>query len=94
MKSSAAKTFYACANCGAVFARWAGQCPDCGAWDSLHEEKATGGARAIEKGTRKRREAPATQTLGEISIDTAAVIATGIGEFDERMSIQEQDMEY
>jgi DNA repair protein RadA/Sms len=83
MKSASTKSFYACAKCGAVFARWAGQCPDCGAWDTMHEEKATGGVRAVEKGTsRKRREAPATQTLAEISLDTAAVIATGIGEFD------------
>ena len=50
----------------------------------MHEEKASGGVRAVEKGgtSRKRREAPATQTLAEISMDTVAVIATGIGEFD------------
>ena len=83
MKANSNKTFYACANCGSVFARWAGQCPDCGAWDTLHEEKNTlslrerGGVRG-----RGKREAPATQTLAEISVDTAAVIATGIGEFD------------
>ncbi|WP_457675295.1 DNA repair protein RadA [Thiolapillus sp.] len=32
-----AKTLYACRDCGGSFPKWAGQCPDCGAWNSLEE---------------------------------------------------------
>jgi len=31
------KTIYACRECGAGFPKWSGQCPDCGAWNSLEE---------------------------------------------------------
>ena len=29
---------YACQSCGAIQTRWSGQCPACGAWNSLVEE--------------------------------------------------------
>ena len=32
-----AKTFYSCTQCGAQSPKWAGQCADCGAWNSLIE---------------------------------------------------------
>ncbi|MBL4647604.1 MAG: DNA repair protein RadA [Gammaproteobacteria bacterium] len=32
------KTVYACSECGAQFPKWAGQCNDCQAWNSLQEE--------------------------------------------------------
>ncbi len=37
------KTAYCCQSCGAVHFKWAGKCPDCGAWNSLVEEFAEGG---------------------------------------------------
>ena len=37
---------YACTQCGASTRQWHGQCPDCGAWNSLEKEVGdTGGAR-------------------------------------------------
>ena len=30
---------YACQQCGATFSKWAGKCDDCGAWNSLAEER-------------------------------------------------------
>jgi DNA repair protein RadA/Sms len=38
------KTAYSCQSCGSVHFKWAGKCPDCGAWNSLVEEFAEGGA--------------------------------------------------
>jgi DNA repair protein RadA/Sms len=38
------KTAYSCQNCGAVHFKWAGKCADCGAWNTLIEEFAEGGA--------------------------------------------------
>ncbi|MBU6141223.1 MAG: DNA repair protein RadA [Proteobacteria bacterium] len=38
------KTAYSCQSCGAIHFKWAGKCPDCGAWNSLVEEFEEGGA--------------------------------------------------
>ena len=38
------KTAYSCQNCGSVHFKWAGKCPDCGAWNSMVEEFAEGGS--------------------------------------------------
>ncbi len=35
---SKVKTVYACSACGATHPKWQGQCPDCGAWNSLTEQ--------------------------------------------------------
>ncbi len=32
-----AKRLYGCTECGATFPKWSGQCPDCGAWNTLVE---------------------------------------------------------
>lgn len=33
-----AKLQYQCNACGTAHSKWAGQCPDCGAWNTLHEK--------------------------------------------------------
>src|SRR5579863_2578122 len=47
-----AKTIYVCDACGGKTLRWAGQCPDCGAWNTLTETQSLGSsaARAAEGG--------------------------------------------
>jgi DNA repair protein RadA/Sms len=47
---------YACQSCGAVHSKWAGQCPACGAWNSLAEEIVSRppGALAPARGTKTR----------------------------------------
>ncbi len=35
-----AKTSFVCSACGAVHKKWAGRCDDCGAWNTISEEKA------------------------------------------------------
>jgi len=80
MKPPNPKSFYACSSCGSVFARWQGQCPECGTWDSLHEEKEPGrpgGSRAKGK-----RAAPETIELAKVPAETMGIIASGISEFD------------
>lgn len=37
------KTAYSCQSCGAIHFKWAGKCPDCGAWNSMVEEFEEGG---------------------------------------------------
>ncbi|MDP9324345.1 MAG: DNA repair protein RadA, partial [Acidobacteriota bacterium] len=34
------KTVFACQECGAQSQKWLGRCPECGAWNSLVEERA------------------------------------------------------
>ncbi len=79
---AAAKTFYACSACGSVFAKWAGQCPDCGTWNTIHEEKAPSGPASGKGGGGRKRAAPVVATLAEVPVDALAVLATGIGELD------------
>ena len=38
------KTAYSCQSCGSIHFKWAGKCPDCGAWNSMVEEFEEGGA--------------------------------------------------
>ena len=32
------KTQFVCSQCAAIFKQWAGQCTQCGAWNSISEE--------------------------------------------------------
>ena len=47
------KSEFVCQQCGATYAKWVGQCSNCGAWNSLVEQVAepeVGKKSAIEKG--------------------------------------------
>ncbi|MCB1735475.1 MAG: DNA repair protein RadA [Gammaproteobacteria bacterium] len=80
-----AKAQYVCAECGGISNKWAGQCPDCGAWNSLSEQivsaaktTAGGGRFAGYAGN-----AGATPTpLREVPPETIGRTPTGIGELD------------
>jgi len=70
---------FLCQSCGAAYARWAGRCEACGAWNSLIEEGA-GGAGAPARFSRKGR-LFVIETLKGDSHD-APRVASGIAEFD------------
>jgi len=70
-----AKTAYVCDDCGARSVKWQGQCPDCGAWNTLAATRASAAAGRPPAGR-----APSLVT--EIGEDAAARYATGFGEFD------------
>ncbi|MFZ1680469.1 MAG: DNA repair protein RadA, partial [Rhizobiaceae bacterium] len=38
-----ARTTFICQSCGASASRWSGRCDDCGEWNTLVEETASGG---------------------------------------------------
>ncbi len=69
------KTAYVCAECGAHSVKWAGQCPDCGAWNTLSERRIAGVAAATAGG------AGATG-LDAVQLDLEERYATGFAEFD------------
>ena len=41
-----AKRLYGCTECGATFPKWAGQCGECGAWNTLTETMIEAGGAA------------------------------------------------
>jgi DNA repair protein RadA/Sms len=86
--SRKATTVYSCQECGAQSQKWLGRCPECGAWNSLVEERAVpvaagAGAAAAAAGARYSLAATAGPRLYE-EIDTvvSARLTTGIEEFD------------
>ena len=72
---------YACQSCGAVHAKWAGQCTACGAWNSLVEESQARppGALAPTRGAKSR--GLVFEGLESLSPPPPR-IATGVEEFD------------
>jgi DNA repair protein RadA/Sms len=73
---------YACQSCGTVQTKWAGQCPACGAWNTLAEEirSRPPGAMAPSRGS-ARHAGLAFEGL-EDETPAPARISTGVGEFD------------
>ena len=69
------KTAYVCAECGAHSVKWAGQCPDCAAWNTLSEMRVAGAAPAATSTT----EATGLEAL---QLDPEERYATGFSEFD------------
>jgi len=80
-----AKTAYVCSECGSDYAKWQGQCSDCGAWNTLSEFRIGPGQTKAAGGARRQGYAGSlapAQVLGEINVDEVARIATGLAEFD------------
>src|SRR5215510_1891560 len=82
--SKATKTVFVCQECGAQSAKWAGQCKDCGAWNSFVEERPTevSGASAGHRYAAAGGGASTARLYSEIEIEQHSRISTGIGEFD------------
>jgi DNA repair protein RadA/Sms len=81
----APKTIYACQECGAQAAKWVGRCPDCGAWNSMVEERPAPAAAATACEIAKRYSLAAAngpQLYADIDTVVAERISTGVGEFD------------
>ncbi len=83
------KTAFFCTECGNETPRWQGQCPACGAWNTLAEEPTT---RARSRGRQDTRRAPAVRgdgaaratprRLTEVAGEESARWRTGLDEFD------------
>jgi DNA repair protein RadA/Sms len=77
------RTVFVCQECGAQAPKWLGRCPDCGAWNSLVEERPFDAAAApsvhryATAGT-----AASARLYAEIDLEQHARLPTGIDEFD------------
>jgi len=69
------KTAYVCTECGAHSVKWAGQCPDCSAWNTLAQTR-------IAAPRPQREPAGEPASLGSLPDDLAHRHATGFAEFD------------
>ena len=78
--AKAAKNLSACGECGATAPKWQGQCPGCGAWNTLVETRpepaATGNRFAALAGASR------LQSLAEVEAREEDRLPTGIAEFD------------
>jgi DNA repair protein RadA/Sms len=80
-----ARTAFVCADCGASYTRWQGQCNECGAWNTLSEIvlEPAGGAKANPRGSWAGDAGPARITpLADVGLDGEQRVSTGIGELD------------
>ena len=73
-------TVHVCSACGHQAARWHGQCPGCGEWNTLVEE-AVAPARAARPGAGRPRTAR-PERLRDVRTPEIARLQTGIREFD------------
>jgi DNA repair protein RadA/Sms len=80
------KVVFACQECGAQAPKWAGRCADCGAWNSLVEERAAEPSPAMAgAGANRYSQFAASSTAklyAEVETANAVRLSTGIGEFD------------
>ena len=72
------RLIYGCDNCGAEHLKWQGQCPDCGAWNTLVEQRAP-----AERARRSQYAGELERArLDGLELGTADRIQTGLSEFD------------
>ena len=72
------KTVYNCTECGGQSPKWQGQCPHCGAWNTLVESVAQPAAKRYQGLAQTSQ----IQLLGEVTAAEEPRLATGIGELD------------
>jgi len=73
------RSVYACTECGGESPKWQGQCPHCGAWNTLVESAAETASKHRFSGVAT---ASALRRLSEVSARESPRLATGIAEFD------------
>ncbi|MCG3170839.1 MAG: DNA repair protein RadA [Pseudomonadales bacterium] len=76
------RVVYVCQDCGSEQSRWAGQCPDCGAWNTLSQFVEAAAPRAAVRRGGYAGKVAALQTLDQIDLAEVPRIATGYTEFD------------
>jgi len=79
-----AKTVYVCSACGAQSPKWAGQCSDCGAWNTLQETLAVPPSKTEGRFAGYAGEAAAAQIrmLSEVAAQQTERLPTGLDELD------------
>ncbi len=79
MAKSSSKTVFLCSDCGAQNLKWSGQCGDCGAWNTLVEQRIEGKSAARFSGFAAKAQ---MRKLGDIQVSQTARLSCGSAEFD------------
>jgi DNA repair protein RadA/Sms len=77
-----ATSVYVCSGCGHESARWAGQCPGCGEWNTLVETRAASQGGSLAAGSRRAAKPIRPIALAEVERREHERLSTGIGELD------------
>lgn len=77
-----AKRIYGCTDCGSTQPKWAGQCPDCGAWNTMVETVVEGGSRSNNTRTGWAGEHATLKTLADVSVEEIPRFGTRSKELD------------
>lgn len=77
-----AKRMYACTECGATFPKWAGQCGECGVWNTLMETIIEAGASEKTGRAGWAGDQAQLKTLAEVSIAEIPRFSTQSSELD------------
>lgn len=77
LESRKIKTAYFCSQCGAEHPKWQGQCRECGAWNSLIEERIPAKKKSGRVAIKAER-----RTIAEIAGERLTGFKSGIDEFD------------
>jgi DNA repair protein RadA/Sms len=75
-------TIHLCSECGHGEPRWMGQCPGCGAWNTLVEERAAAPAAGGSTAGGRRAAALRPVPLAQVPVERVPRLACGIGELD------------
>src|SRR5262245_26146961 len=76
------KVVFVCQECGAQSPKWLGRCPECGAWNSLSEERVADPVPAVASGRYTRATVSEARLYADVELANATRLSTGIGEFD------------
>src|SRR3954469_16042869 len=75
-------TVFVCSACGAESAKWRGQCPGCGAWNTLAEEVRTAASATAGAARGRAGRAARPVRLADVRAAEHARLLTGLGELD------------
>ncbi len=78
----APKRHYQCEQCGATASKWAGQCGDCGQWNTLVETVAAAAPSAQPRFQSFSGEAPRIVSLADVAAAEEPRLPTGLSELD------------
>ena len=76
-----ARRIYGCTECGSTQPKWAGQCSDCGAWNTMVETVVEGGSRSSAR-TGWTGEHATLKTLADVSVEEIPRFGTNSRELD------------
>ncbi|MCB1801004.1 MAG: DNA repair protein RadA [Gammaproteobacteria bacterium] len=82
--SKTAKTIYVCTECGAQAPKWAGQCGDCGAWNTLQETVPAPASKPDSRfgGYSGDGDSARIRNLSEVVAEQTERLPTGMAELD------------